>query len=272
MARTGLRTRALVHIVAFDVGRVVLDAQKPEKPASDLSLDSIAEDLFGLNIRGVKSIYTAWRRPRDYFAAAKSPDWHEKFTPSMRLWLSFFALFSALKFWWFGTNEGMIGAFATGFENAGLALTDGLTYRDVGAEAVLWVFGWIPILQIVSMIILAMLYRAWGERTTLALRQRYLFIVMIPSASMMPVFLTIMLFVPPSLISLYGVFLAFAAFIIDFQTGYRGGFASASAKGRALRAGILAFVLVSINTLTTIAAQIVGIIVISQKYGVSAIP
>lgn len=248
-----------------------LNKQNPGEKNADLSLDSIAEDLFGLNLRGIQSILVAWRKPRAYFAAARTPDWNDKYTPSIRLWLSFFALFSALKFWWFGTNAGMVGAFATGFADAGLRLPEGVSYQDVGAEAVLWVFGWVPVLQIVSMVLLAMVYNAWGERTTLALRQRYLFTVMIPSASLMPVFLTIMLLVPQHMITAYGLFLAAAAFLIDFQAGYRGGFANVSKSGRAWRAGLLALILVTINTVTAIAAQIVGIVVIGQKYALGAV-
>ena len=245
-------------------------SEKKTKPASaDLSMDSIAEDLFGLNIRGLRSIAAAWTKPRHYFAAARVPDWQDKYTPSIRLWLSFFALFSALKFWWFGTNEGMIGAFATGFSEAGLQLPDGVSYEDIGAETVLWVFGWIPVIQIVSMLLLSVIYTAWGERTTLALRQRNLFIVMIPSASVMPVFLTGMLMVPQSMISVYGVFLALAAFLIDFQAGYRGAFSNVSRAGRLWRAGLLALLLVSINTATAILAQIAGIVLTAQKYGVA---
>lgn len=245
-----------------------MENQEPDKVSKDLSLDSITEDLFGLNIRGVQSIIAAWKKPGNYFAAARLPDWKDKYTPSIRLWLSFFALFSALKYWWLGANAGMVGAFAAGFENAGLNLPDGITYQDLGAEAVLWVFGWVPILQIISMVLLACVYNAWGERTTLALRQRYLFTVMIPSASLMPILLSVMLLVPPGMMTAYGIFLAAAAFLVDFQAGYRGGFSKVSKRGRAWRAGLLALVLVTINTLTSIATQIVGIILISQKYGV----
>lgn len=241
---------------------------KPRTRSSDLSYDSMAEDLFGLNIRGLKTIFAAWTRPSAYFAAARTPNWCEKFTPSIRLWLSFFALFSALKLWWFGSNEGMIGAFATGFENAGLLLPEGVTYKDVGTEAVLSVFGWIPAIQIVSMFFLSLVYPVWGERTTVALRQRYLFIIVIPSASVMPLFLSMMLFVPQNLMSAYGVLLAVVAFIIDFQTGYRGGFSAAPKFGRVWRAGLLALVLVTINTVLAIVAQIVGILFIAQKYSV----
>lgn len=242
--------------------------KSPARNNEDLSVDAISEDLFGLNIRGLQSIFTIWVKPRDYFAAARVHDWRDKFTPSLRLWLSFFALFSALKFWWLGTNEAMIGAFADGFTNAGLNLPVGMTYEDVGSEAVLWVFGWIPIVQIVVMIILSLIYNLWGERTTLALRQRYLFAVMIPSASVMPIFLTLMLFVPQSMITAYGILLALVALFIDFQAGYRGAFTETSKGGRLWRAGLLAFILVAVNTFIAIAVQIVGILVIANKYGV----
>jgi len=248
-----------------------LEKQKPETASQRLSLDSIAEDLFGLNIRGIQSILAIWWRPREYFAAARVPDWREKYTPSIRLWLSFFALLSVLKFWWFGTNAGMVGAFAAGFEDAGLNLPRGMSYQDIGAEAVSWVFGWVPIVQIISMFLLALIYNAWGERTTLALRQRYLFAVIIPSASVMPIFMTTMLLVPPHMMTAYGILLAAMAFFIDFLTGYRGGFSNVSKTGRAWRAGLLALILVTINTLTTIVVQIAGILLIGQKYGVGAV-
>lgn len=235
---------------------------------SDLSLDSIAEDLFGLNIRGLQTIRTVWQSPKSYFAAARTADWQNRFTPSIRLWLSFFAVFSALKFWWFGKNESMVGAFAEGFADAGLILPEGVTYQDIGAETVLWVFGWVPVIQIVSMVLLSCIYTTWGERTTLALRQRYFFAVVIPSASVMPIFLTGMLFVPQHLLTAYGIVLALAALSIDFQTGYRGAFRNVSPRGRFWRAALLAVIVVIINTTTTIAAQIVGIIVTSQKYGI----
>jgi len=242
---------------------------QPLKHASDLSMDSMAEDLFGLNIRGLFSILTLWRRPQQYFDAARTEDWDNRFTPSIRLWLSFFALFSALKLWWIGSNEGMINAFASGFAQAGLMLPDNITYREVGREAVLLSFSLVSILQITTMVVLSLVYSAWGERTTLALRQRYLFAVMIPSASVMPVLLTVMLFVPQHQLTAYGIFLALVAFAIDFQTGWRGGFSGVSGIGRAWRAALLALVVVVLNTATAIIAQIVGIVFVSQKYGVS---
>ena len=238
-----------------------------ESQTAKLSADTIAEDLFGLNIRGLRSIATLWRHPKRYFAAARVPDWQNKYTPSIRLWLSFFAIFSALKFWWIGDNQGMIDAFSSGFANAQLQLPSGITYDDLGREAVLWIFGLTPLTQIVSMIILALFYRGWGEKTTIALRQRYLFAVLVPSASLMPLFLTIMVFVPSNWLTPYAILLAILTFAVDFQAGYRGGFSKVVGFSKIWRAALLALIVVGINVSTNIITQIVGIILIASKYG-----
>lgn len=233
-----------------------------------LSIESVAEDLFGLNLRGLHSIAKLWTRPRDYFMAATAANWNDKFTPSIRLWLFFFALFSAFKFLWVGSGEGMIDAFANGFSDARIQLPEGQSYRDIGKEAVLLIFGLLPFLQIIGTIIIALIYPVWGERTTVALRQRYFFGVIVPSASLTPIFMTIMMFIPGSFLTAYGLMLALITFIVDFQTGYRGAFLNVSGIKRAWRAGLLSLTVVSFNVVVTIIAQLVGIIYIGQKYGV----
>jgi len=234
---------------------------------AQLSADTITEDLFGLSIRGLRSIATLWVHPKRYFNAAKVPDWQNKYTPSIRIWLAFFAIFSALKFWWIGDNQGMIDAFASGFSDAGLLLPSGMTYDDVGREAVLWIFGFTPLTQIVTMVALALVYSAWGEKTTVALRQRYLFAVLVPSTSLMPLFLTVMVFMPSHLLTPYAIFLAFVTFVVDFQSGYRGAFSNVSGFSKTWRAGLLALIVVGINVITNIITQIIGILVIASKYG-----
>ena len=236
---------------------------------SPLSVDALSEDLFGLSFRALRSVKTLWITPRRYFDAAKTFNWLDSFTPSIRLWLSFFALFSALKVWWLGSNEGMITAYAEGFAQAGLLLPEGVTYRDIGKEAVLWIFGLIPVLQILCMVLLSLIFPFWGERTTIALRQRYFFSVIIPSASLMPLLMTIMMFVPSQALTFYGIALAVITLLIDFQTGLRGGFAKVSGFQRVWRAGLLALIVVATNVGTSVIAQIYGIIVTGQRYGVS---
>ena len=211
--------------------------KKTGQQPSSLHFDAMAEDLFGLNIRGIRSLTALWVHPRRYFTAAKAPDWNNRYTPSIRLWLSFFALFSIFKFWWIGGNEGMIGAYAIGFAQAGVQLPDGMTFEDIGKEAVLWVFGLVPFLQIASMMLLSLIYPFYGERTTLALRQRYLFAMIVPGASLMPVLMTIMVFVPAGALTGYALLMAAITFGSRFPNGIPRGFHQSQrpAKGLARR-------------------------------------
>jgi hypothetical protein len=84
----------------------------------------------------------------------------------------------------------------------------------------------------------------------------------------MPVFMTVMMFLPGSYLTAYGLMLALITFVVDFQTGYRGAFINVSGMKRAWRAGLLSLTVVSFNVVVTIIAQFVGIIYIGQKYGV----
>ena len=120
---------------------------KPDDPAP-LRIDTVAEDIFGLNLRGLRSIGVLWRSPKLYFDSARHMNWRDSFTPSIRLWLFFFALLSFFKFWWVGSSDGMIEAYANGFAQAELPLPVGMTYTEVGREAVLLVFGLLPLFQI----------------------------------------------------------------------------------------------------------------------------
>lgn len=246
-----------------------MSTKLPDDNVTRISLDSMAEDLLGLNIRGLKSVAALWTQPRDYFAAARTPNWSDRYTPSIRLWLSFFALFSALRFWWIGGSQGIIGAYADGFTQAGLVVPDGMTIEEIGTEAVLLVFGMVPILQIITMVLLALVWGVWGEKTSITQRQRYLFGVIVPSASLMPIFLTVMMLMPQSLVTVFGIGLAVGSFFVDFQTSYRGLFTEVSRFGRIWRAALVSAVIVTLNVLTSLVAQIGGIIYIASKYGVA---
>lgn len=244
-----------------------MDEKKSPAPAAPIPIDAVSEDLFGINLRGLRSIVMLWRDPKVYFGAARQSNWGDKFTPSIRLWLFFFALLSFFKVWWVGSSDGMIQAYADGFSNAALPLPPGMTYWDVGRESVLVVFGLLPLFQITATILFALGFKAWGEPTTAALRQRYLFAVIVPSASLMPVFMTVMMFLPPHWLTAYGLLLAGLTWLIDFQTGYRGGFQAVGRIGRVWRAAFVSFCVVSINIAMTLLAQLVGVVITTYKYG-----
>ncbi|MEL6258307.1 MAG: hypothetical protein AAFQ67_04530, partial [Pseudomonadota bacterium] len=55
-------------------------------------LDELIQDAFGLNIRGVQTLWALLAHPSRVFTAAQSIDWAGRFTPSIRLAFSIVAL------------------------------------------------------------------------------------------------------------------------------------------------------------------------------------
>ena len=48
--------------------------------------DDLIEDMFGLNLRGLKTLWVMFASPRKGYEAARSPDWMDRsYTPSIRL-------------------------------------------------------------------------------------------------------------------------------------------------------------------------------------------
>ncbi|WND02012.1 hypothetical protein QGN29_10685 [Temperatibacter marinus] len=235
----------------------------------DLATGEIVEDVLGLDMRGLKSIYALWVKPREYFQAAKQANWNNIYTPSVRLWLFFFALFSVLKFWWLENNPAMIGAYIVGFEEARLTEPEGVSFEEIAQEMLQLTFAILPFLQIAVLGLLSFVYPFWGRPLSRALRQRYFFAIMIPSASLMPVLLTGMVFITSEYIELYSYSLALTAFLLHFMVSYRGVFYDFTLGKRLFLSGLMAFVVVALSTLLGVVTQIGGIVYISMQYGLS---
>jgi len=90
-----------------------------------IGFDNLLEDIFGLNIRALKTIGVMFRKPVDYFKAARTPEWEDKYTPSFRVWFGIMAILVALNFIYNNDKsamtaayQGMVGQLATQFEHA----------------------------------------------------------------------------------------------------------------------------------------------------------
>jgi hypothetical protein len=233
-----------------------------------IGFDELAGDIFSLNIRGLKSIAALWRAPRDYFAAAEDANWCDRFTPSIRLWLSLIAVSSLLQFFWIGTDTPLVAAYTEGFRESGVVLTGDLTFEQLGETAALWIFGVFPLMQLLIFLFVLPLFPLWGRPTTYSLRARYGFSMMIPSASVMVFLLPSMALMPPATVSLFGVAIGILSFLIDASTVYRSRLAQ-SLTGRILRSAALAGLVLLLNVTAHIATQIAGIILVSARYGLT---
>ncbi|MEM9179610.1 MAG: hypothetical protein AAGA89_07855, partial [Pseudomonadota bacterium] len=62
--------------------------------------DALVADLFGLNVRGAKTLAHLVTQPAKVFASARVNDWQGQYTPTMRLAFSVLTVFSLLSFFW----------------------------------------------------------------------------------------------------------------------------------------------------------------------------
>ena len=155
-----------------EVGERILNSQ--EKP-DRLTLDDFFMDVFGLNVQALRTVRITFADPKVYFDAADDPDWFENYTPSIRLWLSLMAIVFFLQFFWAGENSPLVSIFAQQLENAEATLPPGASYRDLAVEFTLWSYGILPIALLAGMILLEWIYPFWGQKTTIAMRESYLF-------------------------------------------------------------------------------------------------
>ncbi|MEE2565273.1 hypothetical protein [Hyphobacterium marinum] len=231
-----------------------------------VAIDDLAEDVFGLNIRGIRSIATIWIHPRRYFQSARSPDWDNRYTPSIRLWLSLIALASLLQFLWIGTDTPLVSAYAAGFEDAGVTPSPGMTFQELGERAALWIYAFAPAVQFVLFLAVLGFFPFWGERTSYSLRLRNLFAIMMPSATAMTLLLPAMALIPVSLLTAFGYLIGLLTLLLDTVTGFRGAFPAVDGLARLWRAGLLAVAILTLNVIANISAQIAGIVFVSVVY------
>lgn len=236
-------------------------SEKQTDREEKLGNSELLEDIFGLNIRGLRTIWDMFVRPAQVFAAARSADWRGTYTPSIRLVFSLAAVAALLQFLWGNENsitfknilEELVAAEA--FPDA--ASAEAATKRIVDMFAALY-----PLVFLLMHFIAASLVRVWGPGTGFVIRLRLWFLTITPGATL-GTLLLLTLAVAPSwdgfMLSLGGMLISLGG---DSTTAFRGGVWQRSNWGRLWRAALFAFVslvatiLVSI-TCFTIAGSIV---------------
>ena len=91
--------------------------------ASKFGSDEFFYDIFGINIKGLKSAWTLIRRPAEYFDAARLPDWGGEHWPSIRIWLGLTGILIALQFLWASESSEMTAMF----QNLATTIGDGFS-------------------------------------------------------------------------------------------------------------------------------------------------
>ncbi|MFK8031099.1 MAG: hypothetical protein AB8G18_12760 [Gammaproteobacteria bacterium] len=155
----------------------------------DVSIDALADDLFGLNWRAIKTLGVAFAHPGRYSEAAWSSSWQDQFTPSFRLWFTLVAVLFFFQFFWADADGALIAMYTAQMESSAVSLPDGVSARDASQYFARVNFTILPFASAFGLFILGAVYRAWGTAVPLVVRIRYVFAVTVPSTALsLPVF------------------------------------------------------------------------------------
>lgn len=242
------------------------DIKNDETPElKRISYDALLDDVLGLNIMGLKSLWQCFINPRAYFRASRYLDWQGKFTPSFRLWFTLVAITFFFQFFWAGSTSATLQVAISQLE-AGASLPEGVTSKMAAKEFLRWSFGFLPFILAFCLFLLAACISFWGDRLSFAERQRRLFIIVIPS-TFLSIFLTIALGVAPMEHFAPLLILTYAgAFILDSLTAYRGAFEVPSAGGKIWRAMILGVLTLVTSLLAGLLSNMAAMLAIFVKY------
>lgn len=162
-------------------------AQQETKPAGfgedDMTRasgwDALLDDLFGLNVRAVRSIFASVLSPAKLFTAARDADWLGRYTPSIRLVFTLIAVTVFLRFLWADEGSGLFqgtrdlfGTLADTFQGYDL---DQLTRDYLNIYLIAF-----PTAYFIVHALFALVLRVWGKGTPLAVRIRLYFATLVP--------------------------------------------------------------------------------------------
>lgn len=195
------------------------NAKDEERPG----LDALAEDVFGLNVRGIKTIWHLISKPSEVFAAARDVNWEGRFTPSIRLYFSLIALLIFFQFIWAGEQSYMREAFRMQFEQ----MQTMPEFRNVHIEratdlAIDTYLILSPIVIGVCLLLTACCIFVWGKGTSFVTRIRLFFAALIPNTTL-SLFLTMAgSFAPIEQSMMLAIVTFISMFVINGITVYRG--------------------------------------------------
>ena len=222
----------------------------PDKPG----LDSLIEDLFGLNVRGLKTVGQLFLSPGKVFERARVSDWRRKYTPTIRLTFSIITVFMLLSFFWAAEDGMMYQALLAQFEEAAAANPDAPRVADIMQELnkVFAAYSFFyPIIYMILHGLVASIVFVWGKGTGWVTRVRLYFGLL---AVGMTVSLLIILATPflSSEMMLVFTFVGMGIALLAYWLTYvRGMWGRASRLGIVLRATGVALIITFVDAMVS---------------------
>ena len=206
---------------------------KNEKP----DFDSLLSDLFGLNVRGAKTLWDLFARPKRVFESARVFDWRSRYTPTIRLAFSILTVFSLLSFFWASEDGVLYQTLLAQFSDAFADDPNAPPIDEmIGAMFAGYNFTYPFAYMLVHMLAASILF-VWGKGTPLVARIRLYFGVASVGIAFATLSVFAMPFLNPNLVLIssgVGVALNLTAYGVVYTRGMRGEFTSFGLISRAV--------------------------------------
>ena len=141
--------------------------------------DALLDDLFGLNVRALATLWVSFTQPSKLFTAARDHGWLGKYTPSIRLVFSLIAVVVFLKFLWTNDTSALFATSRQIFEDMAIEFPgrdlDTATRDYLAILLVTYPFTYFGIHAILSVFL-----NIWGKGTPMPVRIRLYFVTLIP--------------------------------------------------------------------------------------------
>lgn len=206
----------------------------------DVGMDDLTQDVLGLNISGLRTMWAMFVSPKPVFQAARTSDWADrKYTPTIRLVFSLLALSAALRFIW-GSDDGQLHESLVERLRSGGRILDPTRHAEIASQIVDHIVLLYPIITMIAIALLASVLRVFGKHTGYSLRIRLVFACIIPSMTLAIVTLPMMILVPISMYALVSIGSLLLSLGADFTTALRGGVSANGIGVKILKALTLA--------------------------------
>ncbi|NNU17123.1 hypothetical protein HK107_12400 [Parvularcula sp. ZS-1/3] len=214
-----------------------MDQRNPH--GQSLGSDELVEDLFGLNVRGLRTLRDMVIRPARVFEAARRADWRGEYTPSVRLVFSILTLLGFLSFFWAGEDTAFFEGFSKGFaDGQDMEEFDGME-TEVAQEIIGVYSATLPFLYLIAHGFISQVVRVWGAGTDRVTRLRLHMASIVPSMAL-TLIATMLMPLMEKQMALIGVLLLVGTVLVDFATSYRGGVVAETQRGRLVKASVFA--------------------------------
>jgi hypothetical protein len=206
----------------------------------DVQFDELLEDIFGLSGRSLRTIKALIFKPVEYFQAAKHPFWKNAYSPSFRIFLGLVAISTALKYFYASEDGALFKFFETFLTEALSEEIDDLSelgldpslfdVKDAVRRTLQSFFLLSTPLSIAFFLIVAALFRSFGEKLRFVVRARFIFAILIPLAALGLISAIGMIILPAGWVEITSNLNMVLSIILMAVTAYRGAFSSVPSK------------------------------------------